>query len=114
MRDYIATAERNCDKCLHERRRRHRVLSSETIDKAQFQKEPYNSAPALYSFNVPRHFSTNLRAREFAKQTHADERKNKLCTITLVSINVNENLSIYRIIESFFSRTDVTKFWLSM
>ena len=28
---------------------------------------PFDSAPALYTFNVPRAFATNLRAREYAK-----------------------------------------------
>ena len=34
----------------------------------EVRRSPFSGAPALYSFNVPRYFSTNLRAREFAKQ----------------------------------------------
>ena len=32
------------------------------------RQPPFSSAPALYSFNVPQYFSSQLRAREFAKQ----------------------------------------------
>ena len=57
-------------KCAHERQRRHRVLNATVTDKQELQQEPYSSAPTLYSFNVPRYFSTNLRAREFANPTN--------------------------------------------
>ena len=35
---------------------------------SELHGKPFDSAPALYTFNVPRYFATNLRAREYAKQ----------------------------------------------
>ena len=67
---YIEKSERSCKHCTQERKRRKRVLSNlEEIPEA-LKKPPYSSAPALYSFNVPRYFSIQLRAREFAKQNN--------------------------------------------
>ena len=31
--------------------------------------EPFSSAPAVYSFNIPIYFAAHIRAREYAKQT---------------------------------------------
>ena len=70
MAEVVRETEANCSQCAHERQRRHRVLNATVTDKQELQQEPYSSAPALYAFNVPRYFSTNLRAREFAKQTN--------------------------------------------
>ena len=70
MADVIQQTEESCLQCSHERHRRHRVLNGKSTDNHDFHTEPYSSAPALYSFNVPRYFSTNLRAREFAKQNN--------------------------------------------
>ncbi len=68
MQDIIQESEVSCQACKSERARRHRVLTR--LDKIpdELHKPPFSTAPALYSFNVPRYFSTLLRAREFAKQ----------------------------------------------
>ena len=70
MAEVVQKTEEGCEKCSTECERRHRALNGKTTDNQEFHKEPYSSAPALYSFNVPRYFSTNLRAREFAKQNN--------------------------------------------
>ena len=68
MASYIRNSEQACVQCTEERQRRHRVLSDLQNIPSALTKPPYTSAPALYSFNVPRYFSSQLRAREFAKQ----------------------------------------------
>ena len=70
MASYIRNTEKTCVECTEERRRRHRVLSDLHNIPSSLTKPPYTSAPALYSFNVPRYFSSQLRAREFAKQNN--------------------------------------------
>ena len=57
-----------CADCRTERSKRHRVLTNADSIAAELHKDPFSSAPALYTFNVPRYFATNLRAREYAKQ----------------------------------------------
>ena len=72
MQEIIRKSEIGCKLCREERKRRHRVLTSlETIPE-ELHKLPYSNAPALYSFNVPRYYSTLLRAREFAKQQNLE------------------------------------------
>ena len=61
--------ELECSRCREERSKRHRVVTNAARLAQEFQQEPFSSAPALYTFNVPRYFATNLRAREYAKQT---------------------------------------------
>ena len=68
MKVVIQSAETNCGACQTERSRRHRVLDNLSNLPPSLKSDPYTHAPALYTFNVPRYFSTNLRAREFAKQ----------------------------------------------
>ena len=68
MEAIIQSSEMCCAYCQAERSRRHRVLTDLSALPASLRKEPFSAAPALYTFNVPRYFSTNLRAREFAKQ----------------------------------------------
>ena len=44
------------------------MLSDLSSIPAELHAPPYSEAPALYNFNVPRYFSMQFRAREFAKQ----------------------------------------------
>ena len=62
--------EDSCENCKTERLRRQKVLTGMTTMPVSLQKPPFSSAPALYSFNVPRYFCTNVRAREFCKQSN--------------------------------------------
>ena len=57
-----------CAECRAERAKRHRVLTDGNCQAPELRTNPFSAAPALYTFNVPRYFATNLRAREFAKQ----------------------------------------------
>ena len=57
-----------CKTCQEERDKRHRVLASHEELPARLRQDPFCSAPALYTFNIPRFFATYLRAREYAKQ----------------------------------------------
>ena len=68
MKAFIERSEEQCTSCTAERKRRHRVLSDLNHIPPELHGSLYSSAPALYSFNVPRYFSIQLRAREFAKQ----------------------------------------------
>ena len=72
MQDIIRESEVNCQACKSERARRHRVLTRLDEIPDELHKPPFSTAPALYSFNVPRYFSTLLRAREFAKQQNLE------------------------------------------
>ena len=56
--------------CTAERQRRARVLGDLRFIPTALTKPPYSAAPALYIFSVPRYFSSQLRAREFAKQNN--------------------------------------------
>ena len=60
--------EGECAECGAERQRRHRVLTYADSLGPELHRGPFTGAPALRTFNVPRYFETNLRAREFAKQ----------------------------------------------
>ena len=60
--------EGECAECRAERPRRHRVVTDAESPAPELRRSPFSGAPALYTFNVPRYFATNLRAREFAKQ----------------------------------------------
>ena len=60
--------EGECAECRAERARRRRVLTDTNSLGPELHRDPFSGAPALYTFNVPRYFATNLRAREFAKQ----------------------------------------------
>ena len=62
------SAEGECVECRAERTKRHRVLTDSAGSRIpELHGKPFDSAPALYTFNVPRAFATNLRAREYAK-----------------------------------------------
>ena len=62
------TEGNECEACQKERAKRHRVLAGNGEVPAHLRSDPFSSAPALYTFNIPRYFATNLRAREYAKQ----------------------------------------------
>ena len=68
--EVIKTTEGKCQQCTAERKRRHRVLSDLSNIAPELHAPPYSNAPALYNFNVPRYFSMQLRAREYAKQNN--------------------------------------------
>ena len=68
MGTLLRSPQSECASCSAERTRRHRVLSSAESLKPELQTHPFSGAPALYTFNVPMYFATNLRARQFAKQ----------------------------------------------
>lgn len=57
-----------CQKCAGERQRRKRVLGIHEETPEDWKQAPFTDCPALYSFNVPRYFAIQIRAREFAKQ----------------------------------------------
>ena len=68
MAQFQKSDEAECELCRAERPRRHRVLTPNAPLDPALRQPPFTGAPALYTFNVPRYFATNLRAKEFAKQ----------------------------------------------
>ena len=69
-----------CATCRYTRTLRQRVLSLETVPHsasgqarvpAEVRQPPFTDAPALYTFNVPRYFNIQLRAREFARKRNS-------------------------------------------
>ena len=57
-----------CAACKARREARHRVLTDSTHIPTELRESPFTEAPAIYSFNVPRYYSLQLRAREYSKQ----------------------------------------------
>ena len=70
MMELINNSE--CTKCKEERVRRQRVLGENGLSStsAKVREARFCEALAFYSFNVPRYFTLQLRAREFAKQNN--------------------------------------------
>ena len=68
MAALINSSDGECAECHTQISKRHRVLTETQKVPADLHKSPFSGAPALYTFNVPRYFATNLRAREYAKQ----------------------------------------------
>ena len=67
--DMLAVASSSeCANCKRNRELRCRALAETSIIPDELHQAPFTSAPALYSFNVPRYFSIQLRAKEYAKQ----------------------------------------------
>jgi hypothetical protein len=58
---------RECDNCRRKRASRRRVMRETDVHDPALQSKPFDVAPALYAFNVPRYFTTLLRARQFAR-----------------------------------------------
>ena len=56
-----------CAKCKNTRLQRTRVLGDEMLDFDTLHKSPFDTAPALYAYNVPRYQTLILRAREYAR-----------------------------------------------
>ena len=56
-----------CPACAAKRKERRRVLSDEVEWKEQLLFKPFDAAPSLYAYNVPRYCAIMLRARTFAK-----------------------------------------------
>ena len=70
MTAFQKNAQGECQECHAERIKRHRVMTPGDAVPPELHRKPFNGAPALYTFNVPRYFATNLRAREYAKQNN--------------------------------------------
>ena len=64
IKDVVARTE--CDNCRLARKQRQRVLDPEEAIPEEIATPVFASAPAIYSFNVPRYFTTQVRARRFA------------------------------------------------
>ena len=67
MAAFLRSESAECEQCRAERKRRHRVLTDFSSLDPELRRPPFTGAPALYTFNVPRHFAANLRAKEFPK-----------------------------------------------
>ena len=65
MNAYVAKSQ--CSECTKIRRARQRVLHHGEPLPLDITSKEFTAAPAIYSFNVPRYFTTQLRAREFGK-----------------------------------------------
>ena len=70
MADIVRKAEEECSEGTADCARRCRVILTPSAVTPDLREPPFSGAPALYSFNVPRYFATNFRAREFAKQNN--------------------------------------------
>ena len=70
MTTFLGTPESECSDCQRERHKRKRVVGENSPVPSEVHEAPFIGAPALYTFNVPRYFATNLRAREYAKQNN--------------------------------------------
>ena len=68
MKSLLESSSAECKTCKTERASRCRVINACSPLPSALQQEPFSSAPALYTFNVPRYRAIHLRAREFAKQ----------------------------------------------
>lgn len=55
-----------CEACATERRRRCRVMPPGAEVARSFQEKPFDEAPVLHAFNVPRYHALLLRAKAFA------------------------------------------------
>ena len=56
-----------CKECCLQRARRKRVLDRGGTVPEELIKSPFDVAPALYSYNVPRYYTVLQRARQFAR-----------------------------------------------
>ena len=56
-----------CDACAARRKQCHRVLPHGPVNDVGLQEEPFASAPAIYTYNLPKYYAMHLRAREFAR-----------------------------------------------
>ena len=65
MKKVIDTSE--CDNCKKIRTLRQRVVHANEPVPEEIKSPIFAAAPAIYSFNVPRYYTTQLRAREFGK-----------------------------------------------
>jgi len=61
-------ADSECAACKKVRQERHRVLTQLQHVPKELHAPPFSEAPAVYSFNIPRYYSLQVRAREYAKQ----------------------------------------------
>ena len=61
-----------CSTCKEERAAKNRVLKIKQRAPEEIHSEPFPSAPAVHSFNVPHHVAAYLRAREYAKQAQQE------------------------------------------
>ena len=56
-----------CSACAAKRKQCKRVLPHGPVKDRELQEEPFASAPAIYSYNLPKYYAMHLRAREFAR-----------------------------------------------
>ena len=56
-----------CPSCASLRKQRCRVLSEDHCPSEDFKKPPFDKAPALCAFNVPRYYAVLHRARQYAR-----------------------------------------------
>jgi hypothetical protein len=56
-----------CSGCQQRRAKRRRVMTADDYDRPELKQPPFDTAPALYAYNVPRYYTVLLRAREYAR-----------------------------------------------
>ena len=57
-----------CGQCSDARALRRRVMRNGDELRPELTKDPFDTAPALYAYNIPRYYTMLVRAREFAKR----------------------------------------------
>ncbi|CAE8708715.1 unnamed protein product [Polarella glacialis] len=67
--DWPELREKECNECAAARCSRHRVVASLSAADLGCDVEPFTSSPAFYTYNVPRFFAMQFRARYFVKHT---------------------------------------------
>ena len=58
---------KECSVCTMQRARRGRVLDMEALPTQELDHAPFDTAPALYAYNVPRYYTLMQRSRKFAR-----------------------------------------------
>ena len=56
-----------CEACASVRRLRRRVLQDSDTNRLELREAPFDKAPALFAYNIPRYYTLIMRAREFAR-----------------------------------------------
>ena len=56
-----------CVHCSTARSNRRRVMRAADVERPELHEPPFDTAPALYAYNVPRYYTILLRAREYAR-----------------------------------------------
>ena len=58
---------KECPICTMQRARRGRVLDMEALPTQELDHAPFDTAPALYAYNVPRYYTLMQRSRKYAR-----------------------------------------------